>query len=650
MNYLVRTPGAHPLTRHWAHHPAWLALLLLLFLWQAWLTLGLFGPEHSFDALLDDRPLLSGRHPLHLYHGFLGARHFREKGCLSCYDPSFHAGYPKTPVFDSGSRPAELVLALTGAAYRPAVYKTGLAVFCALVPFLLFLAARGVGLARGPACLACAMGLLVWWGRPCQELLAAGDVDLLLASLLVLVHAGFLIRYHRVAGPTSLVGVVVTGLVGWFAHPLLFALLLPLFLIYYLSAGTRHRLPWHIPLIGGLFLALIANSFWLLDWVGYWWIRVPLRSEAPMLAHRTFRSIWEAPLWGGRVDKWLACLLGAGALVGLFFYNASYQRTTARVLGLAWAGFSILAALGIAWEPLGRLGAAHLVAPALLFATLPAAYAVARLVELAGRRRAVGLAGSLVIVCLFLTPGIAAHKSLANWGAGLWRPQPLEIGLGPDRIELLESVQQHTNEEARVLWEENRGSHGRSRWTALLPVLLPGRSFIGGLDPDAGIEHTAEGLVDQCLAGRPLETCPDADLADYCRRYNVGWVVAWSPAVQARFRRWREAEPVAYLTGEDGQTGRLFRLYRSHSFALKGSANWKSADARRIVLSDLVPDYSAGAGDGQIILSLHYQAGMRVTPSRVRLERAPGADDSIPFVRLRVSEPVGRVMITWDGR
>jgi hypothetical protein len=24
------------------------------------------------------------------------------------FDPAFHAGYPKTPVFDSGSRPAEL--------------------------------------------------------------------------------------------------------------------------------------------------------------------------------------------------------------------------------------------------------------------------------------------------------------------------------------------------------------------------------------------------------------------------------------------------------------------------------------------------------------------------------------------------------------
>jgi hypothetical protein len=34
-------------------------------------------------------------------------------------------------------------------------------------------------------------------------------------------------------------------------------------------------------------------------------------------------------------------------------------------------------------------------------------------------------------------------------------------------------------------------------------------------------------------------------------------------------------------------------------------------------------------------------------PSQVRLERALGSSDSIPFVRLRVAEPVGRIMITW---
>jgi hypothetical protein len=42
---------------------------------------------------------------------------------------------------------------------------------------------------------------------------------------------------------------------------------------------------------------------------------------------------------------------------------------------------------------------------------------------------------------------------------------------------------------------------------------------------------------------------------------------------------------------------------------------------------------------------------MRVAPGRVRLERDERSSlDAIPFVRLRVAEPVSRVSITWEKR
>ena len=88
----------------------WYLVGLGLVAWQGWMTLTLFGPDHPWERLLDDQPVISGRHALHLYHGMLGAQSLRERGRLSCYDPAFQAGYPKTPIFDSGSRPAELFL------------------------------------------------------------------------------------------------------------------------------------------------------------------------------------------------------------------------------------------------------------------------------------------------------------------------------------------------------------------------------------------------------------------------------------------------------------------------------------------------------------------------------------------------------------
>src|SRR4051812_48834455 len=86
----------------------WTLALVALVGWQAWMTLTLFGPGDLWRLLLNDDPVVSGRHPLHLYHGHLGALAWHHTGNVCCYDPAFQAGYPKTPIFDNGSRPAEL--------------------------------------------------------------------------------------------------------------------------------------------------------------------------------------------------------------------------------------------------------------------------------------------------------------------------------------------------------------------------------------------------------------------------------------------------------------------------------------------------------------------------------------------------------------
>jgi hypothetical protein len=80
---------------------------------------------------------------------------------------------------------------------------------------------------------------------------------------------------------------------------------------------------------------------------------------------------------------------------------------------------------------------------------------------------------------------------------------------------------------------------------------------------------------------------------------------------------------------------------------LTGSADLLRADSRRIVLADVVPRHADGKGE--VVLSLHFQSGMRVSPSRVHIEPAETySPDSIPFVRLSVEEHATRVTITWD--
>jgi hypothetical protein len=625
------------------NHWAWLLPLLGLLAWHGWLTLGLFDADHGMTRLLDDQPVMSGRHPLHLYHGSLGATSLRQHGTASCYDPAFNAGYPKTPVFDSGSRPAEITLLLAGGGYNAPAYKIGLAVICAAVSVLLVLGARGIGLSWAGTDLATALGMLVWWGQPCHDALEAGHVDLLLATALVVAQAGMLIRYHRTPGPLSLVGVLAMGFLGWFADPVLMALLLPLFLIYYLSVGARHSLLWHVGLIGGLFLALALNAFWLLDYLEYWWILLPPHLNVPPLGDGTFPNLWDAPIWGGPLDRVLICTLLPAAVMGLVIYNQTRQRAAARFLGLGMFGFLAVAVLSLVWEPLGRFGMARLLVPGLFFAVLPAAHVVMATLEWVRRRTrwwvVPVLVGAFAIVCWFTVPADSRTDWLRPWT----HPQPLAIGLTAEQRATVETLRANTTPQGRVLWEDMPASIRSSRWSALLPLLTE-RPFVGGLDPDGVIEHTATGLADHSLAGRSLNEWTDAELQTYCDRYNIGWVVCWSPETMKRFTDPQLAERVDSFQ-EDGQQGTLLRVNRQPTFVLSGSAQWLRADAECISLGDVIPK------DGQVLLSLHYQEGLRVTPSRVTLQRAETLNDRIDFVRLVIPDnKVARVTITWEKR
>jgi hypothetical protein len=635
-----RQPGPPP--RRLADHPAWLLVLATLMAYQAWMTLGLFGGEQSWRRLCSAEPIVSGRHPLHLYHGFLGARSFYDRGTSSCYDPAFDIGYPKTPVFDSGSRPAELMLALGGGRYRPEAYKIGLALACTAVPWLMALAARGAGLTRLATCAATTLGVLVWWSKPWRDALEAGDVDLLLASILALAQFGLLIRYHRQPGPASLLGVILMGFLGWFAHPLLLALMLPVFMIYYLSVGTRHPWFWHAGLLPGLFVSIAANAFWLLDVLEHWWILLPLQLDAPRLPHRTFHTVWDASLWGSPLDRALGCMVLLSALVGVGLHNQTRQRACARLFGLAFVGFFCLAMASLLWEPLGRFGAVRLLAPALLFAAVPAGHAATEMLGYA--RRWTGWGGTIALPAAVIgLVWLATPGGTAEWLNRLRAPQPLLIGLGDERLALLDVLQADTTPDARILWEDRSGARSSPHWTALLP-LLTDRAYVGGLDPEAGIEHTAIGLLDQTLAGKALKEWNTNDLEEYCKRYNIGWVVCWSPEVREKFAPLCDPQQPPIVLHDEGE-GALLTLQHKPTYALRGSAKWLAADAQRIVLEDVRPE------NGQVLLSLHYQKGLRVTPSRVLLQRAEDKDDRVDFVRLVISDPVvTRITITWEKR
>src|SRR5262249_17679079 len=123
-----------------------------------------------------------------------------------------------------------------------------------------------------------------------------------------------------------------------------------------------------LALLAGLFLTVACNGFWLLDWIDYWWLRVPLQSSGALLPHRTLHTLWNAPLWGAPTDRILVVLLLVAGTVGAAIYDQRGRRASARLFGLGAAGLLSLAVGGVLWEPLGRLGAIRLLPAGLLFA------------------------------------------------------------------------------------------------------------------------------------------------------------------------------------------------------------------------------------------------------------------------------------------
>jgi hypothetical protein len=123
-------------------------------------------------------------------------------------------------------------------------------------------------------------------------------------------------------------------------------------------------------------------------------------------------------------------------------------------------------------------------------------------------------------------------------------------------------------------------------------------------------------------------------------------VVCWSAGARERFGAWGAAAAVSEL--HDQGPGCLFALDRPRSFVLSGSARWEGATPKRVTLTDVVPDAS-----GYVILSLHYQDGLRVYPSYIKLNDKlsvpdPTGQDPINHVRLGVPGPVPRVTLEWE--
>lgn len=604
--------------------PFWAFVLSLVIVAQGALALRLFDQGPTPTRLMNDSPVLDGKHPLHAYHGLLGHRVWHASQGHTCYDPSFQAGYLKTPIFDSGSRPAELFYLIGGP--TPASYKMGLWACCLLAPMALALAARGANLPPSASCLAAILACALWWSPPARELLLAGDIDLLVGGAISAMYLAWLARYSRSPGPLAWMTLAFTAVALWYIHPVLAAITTSIALLYHCWTFRGMGLAWH----AGLFLAnavgVGVNFPWLKSWAMHAWMYVPYSgADAPPVR------------WPDGVDEWQAFLpsdpgdltmCGIG-LLGLF---ALGKRSGASA-GLFVAGtvcFAALGGLGKLWPPAAELGACRVLAVAVWCMIIPCTAAMS---AMAGGVSA--SAGFRPLGIIWLAVGLTGLTYGLDLPRRLTVPS-LTIGLSPEREDVVRALRERTTPDGRVLWESRADDGG---WTAFLPEWTQ-RSYLGGLSQEAPIEHLAIRLHEGRLLQRPVAEWPDDDLERFFDRYNVTRVACRSPESIARFRKLPGASSLGPLKPD----GELFAIDRSPKMLLKGTGQVIQLDWKRIALANLEPDEN-----GTVVISLHHHPGWRVTPDYVVVERDVGPTEPLPMIRLRLPGPVSRVTMTWRG-
>jgi hypothetical protein len=597
---------------------------------QARLALASLG---GWGGATDGRPVVSGRHPLHVVHGSLGARSLRDRGTTSCYDSSFQSGYVKTPVFDAGCRPAEFVLVLLSFVDRDpspereiAACKLGLVGVWLLVPFAFALSAYGAGASVTSSVLSAMAGCLLWGTPAVATMLRDGEIDLLLGGLCGVGFCGGLAGYHRAPGPTAWLVLAGLTIAGWYAHPLVCLAFFPFAAAYYGSLAPRHGLAWHLGFFGAGIIGFGANASWLWDWGRYWWLRRPTTDALALprpeeLAVAGGFSEW--PVDG--LLSWPVLVAGALGMIAMMRLRA---RTPAWLFGASAVATLAIARFGNAWPILADVHIERTAILAIGLAIVPAAFGLGAWLD---RARI----GSALLLLLAALPLMA---SLGLRGPALpYIVDPLPMGLTVPQQEFVDLLKAKTTPTARIFLEDD--IHDRLpgwNWTAFLPRLT-GRAYIGGLDFGAAIEGMNCPMKARM---RDRGEFGPADAEAVIERYNIGWVVCRTAESAARWRSFAGAR-------ETARVGELVLIAfdRTHRFVTRGTGQLDQADAKRIVLSNLVPDAS-----GTVAVSLHYQPGMRILPASIAIEPEPDPFDATPMIRLRLPGPISRATIVWENR
>ena len=590
-------------------YPA-IALLLAV---QAALTLGSF---HTRDDIFNDRPILNVDFCSQYYWAYAAREFHRQDGRLWGYDPNFMAGYPLDFIFNS-SLPVQMIsVALPGASLAR-VIKAALILSFLLMPPLLFFSLTMMGLPRGPGLAATALGVCLFW---LAENALFGRFGMISGAFLLhffLVPLSLLLCWLRDRRPAALVGFAAALALSLIVHKTAFVLTVaPALLLVALAVRSLRAREWAY-LAAAFVVAFALNLHWLLPFFRF----LPLKVEDPLTTFFQNTELLRPLADLFPVQTFFAIPLArlltmAAGLMGLKKLRREQPRLYLPLLALL-VYFGVFAYFGSLVPVLRHLQPYRYVT-AYFYLWLPfAGYGLAaareRLSPGGWPRRLAPAGFGLLLFVLLLLPSFQAF----SWVA------PLRTDLTPDSAALIDWLKNHTDPGARILAEDinvwtDKPVYGGARLVGLVPALMP-RELIGGPLPNAFIIHHRVSFEDGWLCGRVIKEMSDAEVAAVLRRYNVGWVVAWSEASKERLSRQPGLEPAA----EFGLV-KCWRVPSPPGYFLEGTGR-VSAGFNRIRLSGLA------TGSGRVVVSYHWVDGLRSTPP-ARLTRVDVPGDPVGFI------------------
>ena len=616
---------------------------------HAWQLVELFP---ALRAIVDDRPVLTVDHALHLYHGFLGARALRTRGVVCGYDPAFMAGYRRTPIFDPSANLAELSQ-LPFRTLNPAAYKAALVMAMFLVPVLV---GGGTWLLTGsatPAAVAALATVLYWWVGYPNGLLRSGLVAYLWSAGLATLLACSLERHDGKWGPTRWCGLALLGAAGLQSHPTFAIQALPVCMAWLLTRARRSW-RWWAATAACVAVAAATASPWLVPLVAHLRVRT---TSAPFL--QTSGTWFFADYWWGqwsyRADAHIPTILLAWLLAALF--ACPRLALSVPLLWLHLFYLALLTFLGSLWGPVRSIEPLRFQVPMVLALIVITATGWGRIVGavMAGGMRRWRAACTIGLATL-VTVISAARATIPAARVRLTMDRPLRCGYTAEMLALVGFLKAHTTNEHRVLFEDQlrlweATDPESTHWTPLLP-LLTGRSFIGGLYELAPVPEHYASFGDFHLAGRRIDHWQPDELADFLRTYNVGWVVTWSrrsrPGDPPRSTEVFESLPFCriiariprYSTRPTESVYTIFEVRLDSSWAIEGEAVLAEAGFDRLLFENVCPDPRTG----RAVLAFHYDPGL-VCREGLRLFPVFVGEDPVPFVGLRLDSPRKRLTL-----